>query len=168
MNYVPISVTEAKDLVDNDEELFILDVRNPDEFEAGHIFGAYLIPVDDISTRKNELPKNKSTPILVYCRSGGRSVPASETLDSLEYTQVNNMNGGFNAWIASGYPYEEGPFIKPTTIVTANTTLLSSVSLTSSYSKHSTTTPAFKLVPGIFGFLLFIHKRKKKKERKVN
>ncbi|MFW9903726.1 MAG: rhodanese-like domain-containing protein [Candidatus Thorarchaeota archaeon] len=168
VNYVTISVTEARDLVVNDEELFILDVRNPDEFINGHIPGAYLIPVNDISVRESELPKNKSRPILVYCKSGGRSAAASTTLDSLGYTQVNNMNGGFDAWRDAGYLYEKGPFIKPTTIVTssANTTQLSSAQSTSNSSNHSNTTPASELAFGIFGILLFIIK--KKKEGKVN
>ncbi|MFX1516474.1 MAG: rhodanese-like domain-containing protein, partial [Promethearchaeota archaeon] len=105
-SFITISVSEAKELVDNDEELFVLDVRNPYEFEAGHILGAYLIPVNDIFARKDELPKNTSTSILVYCQSGYRSATASDTLDSLGYTQVKNMAYGFSAWIGAGYPYE--------------------------------------------------------------
>jgi rhodanese-related sulfurtransferase len=162
VNYTTISVSDAKDLIESDDELFILDVRNPDEFVDGHISGAYLIPVNEIEARKGELPKNKSRSILVYCRSGGRSATASNTLDSLGYTQVNNMDGGFIAWMDEEYLFETGPFIKPTT--TSNTTELSSGEQTSSSSStSSTTTPAFELtfVIQVIGLLLILKKQRK-------
>ncbi|UCG01241.1 MAG: rhodanese-like domain-containing protein [Candidatus Heimdallarchaeota archaeon] len=165
-SYVTISVSEAKDLIESNDELFILDVREPWEFEDGHISGAYLIPVNDISARENELPKNKSKPILVYCRSGGRSVTASNTLDSLGYTQVNNMDSGFNAWKNAGYPYETGPFIKPTITITSsrNTTQLSS-EVTSSSSKQSINTPSFELTLGLISLFFVILKKQQNKRK---
>ena len=63
-----------------------------------------MIPNTDIIDRQDELP-NKSTPILVYCRSGTRSAIASDTLDSLSYNSTYNMDGGFLAWKNAGYPY---------------------------------------------------------------
>lgn len=158
-SFITISVSEAKELVDNNENLFILDVRTDSEYNDGHISGAYLIPHTDISSRQEELPKNKSKPILVYCRSGGRSVTASTTLDSLGYTQVKNMAGGFDAWKDAGYPYDTGPFIKPTTSLTVNTTQSSSEVKTSS-SKQST--PALELVFAIMSLLVIFYTKRRK------
>jgi len=160
-SYVTISVSEAKELVDNNENLFILDVRTDSEYNDGHISGAYLIPHTDISSRQDELPKKKSKPILVYCRSGGRSVTASITLDSLEYTQVKNMAGGFNEWKDAGYPYETGPFIKPTTTLTVNTTQSSSEVQTSSSSEHSITSPTLELAYALMSLVIFYIKKRK-------
>ncbi|UCE13005.1 MAG: hypothetical protein JSV04_12535, partial [Candidatus Heimdallarchaeota archaeon] len=56
-------------------------------------------------------PTNKSHPILVYCKSGGRSRTASTTLVLLSYSQVFNMLGGFDAWKDVHYPYETGAYI---------------------------------------------------------
>ncbi|MHA2227200.1 MAG: rhodanese-like domain-containing protein [Candidatus Hodarchaeales archaeon] len=143
-SYISISVSDAKELIDNSSELFLLDVRASYEYENGHIPGAYLIPYTDINTRKNELPSNKSYPILVYCRSGVRSRIASETLVSLLYTKVFNMNGGFIDWANAGFPTETGSFTKPT----ANTTFESSsnnYSLSSSSSTTSLISPSFEI-----------------------
>ncbi|MFX1284143.1 MAG: rhodanese-like domain-containing protein [Promethearchaeota archaeon] len=104
-SYSTIPVSEAKALIDNSTDLFILDVRTESEFKDGHIQGAYLIPHPDIIDHQDELPTNKSQSILVYCRSGRRSAIASDTLDSLNYTKIYNMDGGFSAWKNAGYPY---------------------------------------------------------------
>ncbi|MHA1977723.1 MAG: rhodanese-like domain-containing protein [Candidatus Hodarchaeales archaeon] len=98
-NYKNISVTEAINLIENTTTLFILDVRTEDEYNTGHINNSVLIPYNDIESRQDELPHNKSRPILVYCRLGGRSVTASNTLITLNYTCVYNMLGGYTAWL---------------------------------------------------------------------
>ncbi len=98
-NYTNISVTEAIQLIESTTTLFILDVRTEEEYNAGHINDSVLIPYNLLELRQDELPQNKSRPILVYCRLGGRSVTASNTLISLNYTCVYNMLGGYTAWI---------------------------------------------------------------------
>jgi rhodanese-related sulfurtransferase len=98
-NYTNVSVTEAIKLIENTTTLFILDVRTEEEYNAGHINDSVLIPYNQIESRQDELPQNKSRPILVYCRLGGRSVTASITLITLNYTCVYNMLGGYTAWI---------------------------------------------------------------------
>ncbi|MFX0120973.1 MAG: rhodanese-like domain-containing protein [Candidatus Hodarchaeota archaeon] len=172
MNYTSIPVSEAKDLIENTTNLFILDVRTNFEFEDGHIYGAYLIPSTEITSRQNELPKNKSRPILVYCASGTRSSAVSITLDELFYEQVYNMGGGFSSWKDADYPYETGPFIKPnvttsfttisaysnTTSVFVESTNLSSTNLIDKSSTSSTTsltTPSFTFFI-IISFLVFV------------
>lgn len=159
-SYKTIPVSEAKNLIDNTTDLFILDVRRDYEYEAGHISGAYLIPHTEIMDREDELPANKTQPILVYCRLGSRSASASSTLVSLLYTRIYNMDGGFETWKKAGYPYETGPFIKPTT----NTTIESS---TDGQTTSSSTIPlissAFELVLAIqvIGLLLIKYKKRR-------
>ncbi|MHA2246920.1 MAG: rhodanese-like domain-containing protein [Candidatus Hodarchaeales archaeon] len=104
-DFKTITVDVAEELIENSTDLFILDVRTNSEFKAGHISGAFLIPHTDINDSQDELPVNKSHPILVYCRSGVRSAIASTTLVSLSYNSTYNMAGGFTAWKNAGYPY---------------------------------------------------------------
>lgn len=107
-----VTVEEAKKLVGK-ENVFVLDVRTPSEFNSSHIEGATLIPVTNafgsdlkeeslLKARINEVPKNKK--ILVYCRTGHRSTSASTILVKSGYSEVYNMKGGINAWISAGYP----------------------------------------------------------------
>ena len=84
--------------------LVILDVRTPTEYDSGHIYGAMLIPVNDLQTRIGELASHINDPILVYCGSGSRSATASGILDSNNFTNVYNMLKGLNAWKTAGYP----------------------------------------------------------------
>lgn len=98
-----------KERLEATPEAFILDVRTPQEYAAGHIPNSTLIPHTDIQVRADELPPDKSTPIFVYCRSGSRSTAASATLAELGYTNIVNMRGGFPDWARAGYPTQTGP-----------------------------------------------------------
>lgn len=113
-DFANITISEAKNLIDTEPDIFILDVRWNYEFEAGHILGACHMPYTGITSRQDELPDNKSHKILVYCQSGSRSQTASTTLTSLSYSHVYNMVGGFTGWKDAGYPYKTGSYIKPT------------------------------------------------------
>jgi len=93
--YRNVSSDEAKKLIDN-KEVVVLDVRTPEEFQSGHIPDATLIPVQELEARLNELKKND--PYLVVCRSGNRSVEASEILTSKGFKKIFNMTEGMNAW----------------------------------------------------------------------
>jgi phage shock protein E len=77
-------------------EGLLLDVRQEDEWddELGHLEGAVLIPDDQLRAREDELPTDRNTPILVYCRSGRRSAGASWQLFLLGYKTVLNLDGG--------------------------------------------------------------------------
>jgi rhodanese-related sulfurtransferase len=82
------------------KDFTLVNVKTP---YVGEIDGTDLyIPYDEISSRKNELPQDKSAEILVYCRSGVQSAQAAQTLLYLGYTNVWNLDGGMNAWQASG------------------------------------------------------------------
>lgn len=81
---------------------FILDVRTPEEFAEGRVAGAVLLPVAELSRRGNELPKDKKTPVLVYCAAGTRSEAAGRLLTEQGYTAVHELKGGIRAWQAEG------------------------------------------------------------------
>ncbi|HUV81657.1 MAG TPA: rhodanese-like domain-containing protein [archaeon] len=104
VNYIDIPMSEAKIKVDSGE-YFILDVRTREEYDAGHIANAILIPSTDISGRLDEVLKDM--PILVYCRSGSRSAIASQELIDNGYADVYNMEGGIVAWQNAGYPVQK-------------------------------------------------------------
>ena len=95
--YHQISQKEAKKMMDT-QKVIILDVREQDEFDAGYIPGALLLPVATISreTASALIPKLDSV-VLVYCRSGNRSKRASSALVKLGYTNIYEF-GGINTW----------------------------------------------------------------------
>ncbi len=98
--YQQITAEEAKKIMDSGEEHIILDTREQDEFDEGHIPGAILIPYTEIDNKAEEMLPDKDAQILVYCRSGRRSKIASESLTKLGYTNVKEF-GGIIDW-----PYE--------------------------------------------------------------
>ena len=98
--YVNITAEEAKEIMDTEEGYVILDVREQDEYDAGHISGAILIPFTQIEAKANEMLPDKDQLILVYCRSGRRSKIAAEALAELGYTNIKEF-GGILDW-----PYE--------------------------------------------------------------
>ena len=99
-DYQQISQEEAKEMMDT-QDVIILDVREQDEYDSGHIPGAVLLPVGTIDeeTAAEVIPEKDST-VLVYCRSGNRSKTASSALAELGYTNIYEF-GGISTW-----PYE--------------------------------------------------------------
>ena len=91
--YEQITAEAAKMIMDSDEEYIILDTREKDEYDAGHIPGAILIPYTEIDIKAEEMISDKDKLILVYCRSGRRSKIASESLAKLGYTNVKEFGG---------------------------------------------------------------------------
>lgn len=98
--YRNISPQDAKKRLDSEKGIVLLDVRTPEEYAQKHIPGSLLIPVDEIETQAAAKLADKDAVIFVYCRSGRRSVTASEALVGMGYSQVYNL-GGINDW-----PYE--------------------------------------------------------------
>lgn len=98
--YQQISQETAKQMMD-EQDVIILDVREQDEYDSGHIPGAVLLPVEtiDADTAAAVIPELDSV-VLVYCRSGNRSKTASAALVELGYTRIYEF-GGINTW-----PYE--------------------------------------------------------------
>lgn len=91
--YLEISQQEAKELMDSQKDFVILDVREQEEFDQGHIGGAILIPYTRIGDKAEEMLPRKDQLILVYCRSGRRSKIAAQVLSDLGYTNVKEFGG---------------------------------------------------------------------------
>ena len=109
-----ITTAQAREELDQGQAGLLLDVREPAEWEKGHIPGALLAPrgmlewYADPTTpyAKPELTTKRDARIIVACASGGRSMLAAETLKKMGYTNVVNMAGGFNEWSKQGFPAE--------------------------------------------------------------
>lgn len=100
ISYQQITQEAAKDMMDQ-QDVIVLDVREQEEYDSGHIPGAVLLPVNAIGedSAAAVIPEKDSV-VLVYCRSGNRSKTASKGLAELGYTQVYEF-GGIQTW-----PYE--------------------------------------------------------------
>lgn len=85
---------------------FLLDVREPSEWEAGHVEGAVLIPLGQLQSRISELPTDRD--ILIICRSGNRSGQARDLLRAAGLKRTTSVGGGMNAWSAAGLPVVTG------------------------------------------------------------
>jgi rhodanese-related sulfurtransferase len=83
-------------------ELSVVDVREPVEWQAGHIAGALLIPLGEFAERAGELPPG---PLAIVCRSGSRSSMAADWLHR-SGVDASNMAGGMKAWLAADLPLE--------------------------------------------------------------
>ena len=91
--YQQITQEEAKKIMDSGEDAVILDVREKDEYDSGHIPGSILIPYTEIEAKAEVMLPDKKAQILVYCRSGRRSKIAAEVLASLGYINVKEFGG---------------------------------------------------------------------------
>jgi len=100
-----ISVTEASTM--RDAGAFILDVRQPEEWNEVHIPGATLIPLGELASRVSEVPADQE--IVVVCRSGNRSQQGRDILLSAGFENVTSMAGGVNQWSAAGFETVSGP-----------------------------------------------------------
>jgi thioredoxin len=104
-SFSSISGSDAQKLISADKP-FILDVRTPKEYNSGHIAGATLIPVYELTDRIGEITAHKTQKVLVYCYSGNRSLAASQVLLKHGFNQVINLKGGTMDWKRSGFPLE--------------------------------------------------------------
>lgn len=103
---LPAEISVAKAAAKRDAGAFILDVREPDEWNTVHIPGATLIPLGQLEARVNEVPKDKE--VVVVCRSGNRSKQGRDILKNAGFTQVTSMAGGMTQWSAAGLPTAAG------------------------------------------------------------
>ncbi len=105
-NYQEINAETAWELL-KETQPFILDVRTPREYAAGHLDGATLIPVQVLQSSLAQLDSVRNEDILVYCRSGNRSTVASKILLDHGFKRVYNLRGGILSWQRKSYPLEK-------------------------------------------------------------
>ena len=105
-----ISMSEFSDIVKKDPSIKVLDVRTPQEFAEGHVPGAKLFSLQDIQAQgasvSANLPFTKEDKIYIICKSGGRSMKATQMLTSLGYKDVTNVEGGTMGFIRMGNKVE--------------------------------------------------------------
>ena len=103
------NITEVapQDVANQRENLNIVDVREADEFEQGHIEGARHLSRGTIEIDIEEQFPDLNAPIVCYCGGGGRSALAAESLQRMGYTNVRSLAGGFKAWKAAGLPTDQ-------------------------------------------------------------
>jgi phage shock protein E len=100
-----VDVEEFDQAIEENESAFLLDVRTQTEWEQdGHLENATLIPHSELEDREGELPSEKDTMILLYCRSGNRSQDAAQTLVDLGFTNIIELETGINGWKDAGMP----------------------------------------------------------------
>lgn len=100
-----ITSTEAKRIIDKSVNVYLLDVRTPDERRQGYIQGSVLIPIDMVGRKLAEIPKNR--PIIVYCAVGSRSRSVAQALANSGYPEVYNMRDGIYGWYRNGLPIRQ-------------------------------------------------------------
>jgi rhodanese-related sulfurtransferase len=101
ISYGDVNIEQTKSLIESKPSLIILDVRTQEEYDSGHIEGAILIPLAELENRLGEL-SNKDE-LLVYCRTGNRSLSAMNILQANGFTMVYHMTDGITGWIKAGY-----------------------------------------------------------------
>lgn len=98
-----ITPQQARELLRERDNVSLLDVRTPEEFSQGHIEGSTLIPVQVLEANLASLANVKDKKIIVYCRSGSRSVAASRILQKHGFVPLN-IRGGIAQWENEGLP----------------------------------------------------------------
>ena len=99
-----ITSREAKTLLERNKNVFLLDVRTPQENSQARLPGTVLIPIGEFERRIGEVPKNKI--ILVYCAVGARSKPVADLLSQRGYKEVYHMSDGLVGWYRNGFPLQ--------------------------------------------------------------
>ena len=100
-----ISAKQASALIDNDKDVFILDVRTKDEYNEVHLKDAHLIPIQELEQNLNNIPRDKK--VVVHCAAGKRSAKACEILKDKGLKALFNVEGGIRKWEAEGFPVEK-------------------------------------------------------------
>lgn len=107
-----IKPDDLDEMIENHDDLLIVDVREPQEYAAGHIPGALSIPrgllegAADLQYkhRDDTLSKARARTIVTYCQSGGRSALAADTLMQMGFDKAHSLSGGIEMWQAEGMP----------------------------------------------------------------
>lgn len=102
-----IALAQADDVIR--EADLVLDVREPAEFQTGHIPGAVNIPrgLLEFKMDSNEALANREQQVVIYCKTSGRAALAALSLHAMGYLNVQSIAGGFDAWVAAGKPQQQ-------------------------------------------------------------
>jgi molybdopterin/thiamine biosynthesis adenylyltransferase/rhodanese-related sulfurtransferase len=99
-----VDAATARDLIEGTDPPALIDVRELDEWEEGHIPGAVFVPRGFLESRIDQFVPDHDTPVILYCAGGSRSAFATKTLHELGYANVLNLAGGYTDWKRNGYP----------------------------------------------------------------
>ena len=108
-----ISPQDAAERLASDQRPVVLDVRERDEWEQGHIPGAIHIPRGNLESRIDNAVTDRAAPLLVYCASGNRSAYAAKTLAELGFSDVLSLSGGFSQWKQNGHEWKLSRTLSP-------------------------------------------------------
>jgi rhodanese-related sulfurtransferase len=100
-----LSALELQEKLKTGKRPFLLDVRQPEEYRAGHIAGAKLIPLGELKSRMTEVPEGRE--IVCICATGHRSVPAARKLIAAGHA-TSSMKNGMTAWQQKKFPVKKG------------------------------------------------------------
>ena len=101
-----VSAEDVKATIDKKEKVVLLDVRDPNEYTAGHLPGAINVSRGTLEFNIWSKVPDQSAKIYVYCKTAGRSALATQTLNGLGYKNAVLMDAQFEDWIKKGYPVE--------------------------------------------------------------
>ena len=99
-----VDATRARELLDGPEATLFIDVREPDEWNDGHIPGATHVARGNLESRIEQAAPDRERPVVVYCAGGSRSAFAAKTLQELGYENVVSLAGGYTDWKRNGFP----------------------------------------------------------------
>jgi molybdopterin/thiamine biosynthesis adenylyltransferase/rhodanese-related sulfurtransferase len=102
---IEISTSDLHTQLEDADGSVIVDVREPDEWQEGHLPGALHIPRGNLESRIEALVPEKDRDLIVYCAGGSRSAFAAKTLSELGYQSVRSVSGGFSDWKRNGFDY---------------------------------------------------------------
>lgn len=101
-----VSPSEVKGMVERKDDVVMLDVREPNEWNLGHIPGAVHIPRGTLETKVEQvIPRDRQ--VVLYCAGGNRSALAADTLQQMGYENVASMADGWRGWMQAGGPVED-------------------------------------------------------------
>ncbi len=101
-----VEASEVKTMVQSGTSAVLLDVREPNEWNLGHIPGAIHIPRGTLETKVEQMvPRDRE--VVIYCAGGNRSALAADTMQQMGYEKVSSMAGGWRAWTDVGGPVED-------------------------------------------------------------
>lgn len=101
-----VNSIQANELLQSEQEIVVLDVRTPREYEAGHVAGAVNIDVTSAEFASKISELDKDTKYLIYCRTNRRSGRAIQVMEVAGFTNLVQMTDGFAGWSANGLPAE--------------------------------------------------------------